>query len=325
MNGHYDEAFSQALSTCNNLNSIGIYYDEASYGFISRIEETVVDLFEKESLKSFGIYWNRLLDYGASFFTDPDMYHHEALELLDAIARSPAASKAIVNLDIAVPSLRPRTYDLIRSQLTSLKSLTVRRGFRDNLPRIWQMPSASLWAPNPNLTRLQLISCPNSYAVHIPHLVRHFKNLEHLAVSTCGHWTDEIMPNVPSKERYTYEDAICKVRKPLKSFHMEHMEDWEIVAMGEIPTETLLFTNTGGEHLTIAFRADRQLFPHAQCVRLEDHTLGNIRGGSSSAAFTAETISALQEIFKERNIELRHDAEAMKPLPRHGNSPRLIT
>jgi hypothetical protein len=249
-------------------------------------------------------------------YADPADYPEDIDELLGSIALSPKARKAIRNLDLVVSSLDESTYDLIRSELTSLRSLSARRTFWGNIPKIWEFPSARHWSPNPNLTRLQLMNCENAYSAHIPNLVRHFVGLQYLVVSTCGDWEDQIISMPLSKSRYTDPSALCNVRKPLKSFQIEHMEDWELAAMGDIPTEKLIITNTEGQHLGAAFQADRDLFPSLRCLQIESQVLQK-DGKIMPVTYSEKAMSILRTVCAARSIELRNDAEGLKSFPRH--------
>jgi hypothetical protein len=99
------------------------------------------------------------------------------------------------------------------------------------------------------------------------------------------------------------------------------MESWEIVAMGDIPVETVIITNTGGQHIVDAFTEDPKLFPSLRCLRLESPFGKNDDYGSDcglgSFAYSRDVMEFIGAVCANRGVDLRQDAPAIKPIPRH--------
>jgi len=236
-----------------------------------------------------------------------------AYHLLDNVASSPKATASIKKLDLAWETMPLHTYDLVRSKFINIQSLSVRRAFRvwafddRELGRLWDEGQAQKWKPYTNLTTLNLIDCSNAYAPHIPKLVRLFGSLQHLLVSTCGYSTDK--KAYPDADWHSTTDALWKARQPLDTFHMEHMLDWEILALGVIPTRKLITSNIHTGHLSHAFNEDHQIFPGLQHLSLEpllpDLETGETTDGEKEHAF-------LEEFCKGRSVELSKDASYIK-------------
>lgn len=277
------------------------------------IPPVVISLLERGTIHSLGIYSlmvvQRRLGYWDWNYLDPsDAYH-----LLDGVAYSPKAAASIKRLDLAWETTPRHTYDLIRSNFINLRSLSVRRAFRvwafddRQLGRLWEEGQAQKWKPYANLTTLNLIDCSNAYAPHIPKLVRLFNSLRHLLVSTCGYSTDREAS--PDADWHSTTNALWKVHQPLVTFHVEHMLDWEILALGVLPTITLIASNLYTGHLANALNEDEQIFPGLRHLSIEplfpDPETGDTADGKKEHAF-------LEEFCKGRSVELSKDASYIK-------------
>jgi hypothetical protein len=126
-------------------------------------------------------------------------------------------------------------------------------------------------------------------------------------ISTCGDDSDVIPPPHPhdwSEKSY----ALCKIRPPLDVFHIEHMENWEIMALGVIPTKVLIVTTVKQYHLLSCLTEDPKLFPGIKVLRLAPRNVQDSTAEAANKPPSNELIS-LENICKARQIELRRDAE----------------
>lgn len=264
-NAHIESTLSKFLESCQNITSLALYYHNPESQIPNIIDKTL-HLIKNGQLTAIGIYSSEIVN---STY-EPSSYREVLagpIELIGAISKSHRARKAIRRLDIAAPWIPEEIWDLIRSEMTSLESLTIRRALRKTLKRIWESDQQAKWAPNNNLTHLHLLNCQPACAAHIPPLVRHFGSLRELTVSTCGQTGDV---SSPSREKgwSKHSTALCNTRKPLEIFHIEHMEDWEVGPMGVIPTRVLVVTNVRTNHLFNSFKDDLELFPGVKVVRI---------------------------------------------------------
>lgn len=279
------------LSVCKNLRALSLYYHHTD-PVMWRIYNEVVTLLQDHQLSQLGIYSLQVLR---------EPYHLGMTisigikELINAISKSVKASQSLKVLDIVTEQIPRETYDLIRSKFTSLQSLTIRRGLRNTLGRVWDPAEHTKWVVNSHLTKLQFINCQPAYAAHIPHLVRHYPSLKELMISTCGDDSDMKPPGLQF-DWNRRPDALCNVRPPLEAFHVEHMEDWEIMALGVIPTKELIITTVKQNHLLSCLMTEPELFPKLKVLRLAPTTKKPINSAS------------LEEICKRRQIEIRRDA-----------------
>lgn len=317
VNAGIESTLAKFLEVCQSITTLGLYYHDTEVQ-IPNITAATVQLMKNGQLSSIGIYSLEIIN--ASY--EPSGYR-EALtgpiELISAIAKSPRARKAIRRLDIVAPWIHEETWDLIRSEMTSLESMTIRRALRKTLKRVWEVDQQAKWTHNSNLTHLHLLNCQPACATHIPSLVGHFTSLKELTVSTCGQTGDA--GSAPREAGWSkHPTALCNMRKPLEIFHVEHMEDWEIQPMGVIPTKTLIVTNVRTNHLFHSFRDDKELFPQVKLIRISPHPDRMQRRVNAAAAIktTDETkkdtdegvvIDPFEALCRARAIELQLNAE----------------
>jgi hypothetical protein len=300
----YGLLIRQALSLCTSATSLTIYYDDLP-AFRLRalgLVDAVVSLMSRGRLRSLEVcsiparastwWYNHLISVG----------------LVDLIARiipPLGSSKELTTLEITSESLPSNIYDEIRSKSIFLESLTLRCCLAIALGRLWDQDQISKWAPNQNLTRLNLINCQNGYAPHLPNLVRHFSSLKHLFISACGDFSD--VETSPRKTGWSQEsNALWKQRPPLDVLHIEHTLEWEIVAIGIIPTKTLVATSLGAGHLFGAFSLDEEIFPGLTVLKLDD-IRSNIPTDVESPDYHGQT--DWERILTLRGVELKEGAQ----------------
>lgn len=231
----YQRLLANLLELCLNLASLGLYYRKAasSWGAVSN---AAIVLLERGKLRSLGIYsitvttkrsgnwdWN---------YVDPNA----AAEFLASVALNSRSTASVQGLDIAMETMPMKLYNLLRSKFNHLRRLHIRRGLRlwafedRELGRIWEPTQVDKWYGYGNLTALSLVDCSSVYAPHIPELVSLFKSLKYLTISTCGAPSDAF-PSSRKEGWQAFPDALWKSRQPLERFHVEHMLDWEILAL----------------------------------------------------------------------------------------------
>ncbi|CAG8597726.1 7181_t:CDS:2 [Acaulospora colombiana] len=116
------------------------------------------------------------------------------------------------------------------------------------------LPANTTRSPNFAWTSLGIL------VTDVPKMVGHFQALQYLIVSTCGDDDDIVPPYRPSGWSHL-PDALCKRRPPLEEFHIEHMLNWEIMAMGTIPTKKVIGSNLAKGHIAEVFETDPEIFP----------------------------------------------------------------
>lgn len=261
----YQAEVVELIKASRNLSSIGLYFRSAGTS-MEGIVDSIVHNMHLGRIQLLGVYSLLVLHRDIGDWAWNSIQERSSCELFDALIRNPKATKSLKALDIATTTIHPTAYDTLRAHFPSLESFTIRRSLRSHLGRIWDPNEQSKWHPKQNLTRLHIIDCLAAYAPHIPELVRHFKALKYLLVSTCGSWEDEYPPPRPTGWRMK-PDALYDSRR-LDVAHVEHMAFWEILALGIIPTRKLILSNIQRGDFIGAVQADSDIFPHLETLSL---------------------------------------------------------
>ena len=282
------------ISRCQNLRSLGVYYTSWHADF-EPLTKAVVELCGKK-LKHLGVYSRIVLDNHWSLgITDGGM--QGPMKMLSAVS-----STRLKALDVVTEWMPREMYDVLQSStFGDLERLNIRYSLRHHL--LWSNdPSTrNKWSPRTNLVSLQLINCQTAYAPDIPVMVRLFESLEELLVSTCGHRSDVVPP--PRKSGWSGEDtALCRVHRPLRTFIIEHMGAWEILALGVIPAEVVICANVRANDIVEALTLDEDIFPGIKVLRVLPE-----KGEEPSRQ------KELDSICSKRRVKLRRDAERYKP------------
>jgi hypothetical protein len=284
---------------CQEAKSIALYGQTAADG--DNLEVAIVKLFEQACLDTLGVYEDRLVGLNGSFSSP--------LSLLRQLAESDKGSVALKRLELSFHHLDPEVSYLIRTPYPSLEALTCFGFMRKPHPDIWDSSGNHNWARYANLTRLQFRDGSTVYASQLSNLVRHFPSLRHLLISTCDdgdHRADNVRPH----GWYKREDALWRVRKPLETIQLEHMDADEIMVMGDIPTKTLIITFLRGSQFIRAMKSDLNLFPGLQRIRIQWPQTMEYENGS--LGFDKTTFPILEDLCRQRNLELTFDAEATR-------------
>ncbi|KIM23472.1 hypothetical protein M408DRAFT_27818 [Serendipita vermifera MAFF 305830] len=290
------------LTECQNLTTLALYYRHPD-PCLDIIKDSLISSIVNGRLSSLGFYSDRLLrdseDRGSTIV-------HGLGDLLDALVEDPGVQKRLRVLDIVTEHVPTHTFDAIRSKLTNLTSLTLRRsiGAPWFLHRVWDLDQRPRWANLAGLTRLQLGNFEPGHAAHIPPLVGHFTQLKELLISACGNETFQTV--LRPQGWSTQPDALCKKRQPLTSFFIEHMDDYELYELGLIPTTTLIVTTVKRHHLLVNLRRDPEIFPGIKVLRLA-HIPPSFKRGLEDGDDTSGE-KELQKICDGRGIEIRRDA-----------------
>ncbi|KIM30037.1 hypothetical protein M408DRAFT_100313 [Serendipita vermifera MAFF 305830] len=302
----YHKRVAQLLGQCPNLSSIALYYRDSATS-IALMQDEIFSLLNEGKIHSFGIYSILVLHQDVGSWLWNHIYPTAPSEILEKLHREPHLTQAIRNLDIVAETLTPNAYDAVRMCFPALQRLTLRRGIRSYLGRIWDPDQCNKWHPKPNLTHFHIIDCLAGYAPHIPEIVRHFRALKYLVISTCGD-EDDIQPFQRPQGWSSQPDALCQTRSHLESVHIEHMEGWEIRALGIIPTKSVMLSNILSGHFVRALDTDPEIFPGLETI----HVLPLY--GSDSLT---EEDKKLKEIFdslcKRRKIKVTAEGYHIKP------------
>lgn len=316
-----DDIAAMVINCCKNTISVSLYHEsfepnpgefENGVFWMSQINQIILSWLEQGNLNGIGFYGCEVLDDDDPFSRGDDI--HGPLPLLQAVSRSVKARTALKRLDISIYTIKMDLYTIIRRDFPSLESLSFNYALRtESVDPLWDPLCEPKWAHYAKLTSIQFKLCSNVYAGHISYLVRHFPALKYLMLSTCGSVNDKITPG-PPEGWYTGSHALWKTHIPLDAIRLEHMSDWEIRAMADIPTKSLVVTNIRGDFLTETLERDSKYFPGLQTIRIQ----GDIPEYDEGVhPFSEGRLSALEEVCKKRGITLRRDAKAMMLFPRH--------
>jgi hypothetical protein len=305
---------TKILQLCRKAKSLALYGQisgklEKSDLDNDRLDETIIELFEEACLDTLGVY--------EAYLVGQEGYLSSPLSLLQELAQSTKGSVALKCLDLSFYRALPEMSRLIRTSFPSLEAITCFGFLNDSHPAIWDPSGEYNWASYTNLTRLQFRDGDYVYASQMSDLVRHLPSLIHLLISTSDNG-DRKADNVRLGGWYKREDALWRVRKPLETFQMEHMDEDEITVMGDIPTKTLIIANLRGDQFVRPMKSDPHLFPGLQYIRIQPAVVPQYDDGYHP--FDESSLQALVEICQQRSVTLTRDAEATRLGPRH--SPR---
>lgn len=264
----YYQLILDTLDACQNTTSLALYYASSesplSETFISNLNDRVTRMITKGSLSTLGVYSFSVITVGYSWYRVPRGIPALLKSVIPAIASTPSFK----HLEIASESIPSDVYDDLRSKTASLHSLTLRSCISSPLEKAWSPGNTQKWVPNANLTYLLLSNCQSVYPPHIPNLVQHFTSLKHLMISACGSHGD-VVPPARAPNWCTLPDALWKQRPPLETAFIEHMLQWEIIAMGTIPAKTVIFTSIRRGNVETSFMEDPEIFPCLFVLRVE--------------------------------------------------------
>jgi len=139
-------------------------------------------------------------------------------------------------------------------------------------------------------------------------------------VSTCGD-EDDIQPLLRRRGWSSESDALCQEREPLRAFHIEHMEKWEIIALGVIPAKHITLSNITRGHFVGAMEKDSEIFPRLETLSVmpiparSDTDIGEASEADIQAEM--EEDKRLKEILdsmcKRRGVKVNFDGYCIKP------------
>jgi hypothetical protein len=304
-------AIARVVHDCPSATSIALYYTSGGT-MMDELASEIVRKIERGSVIQLGLYSTTIMESDRSQHIWDTLSTKGPADLLRRLLGSRDACHNLRRLDLVMENLTADLFDLIRSEISNLHSLTIRRTLRQRLPGIGQ---GGKWAINNNLTRLQLMGCVSAHAADMPRLVRHFTGLRELVWATCGHH-DDIKPPPPLPGWNRHPESLPSVRAPLRLLHLEHVVEWEIIAMSIIPAETVMVTNHDELLLTHSFCRGIEMFlgmktlrvlpPHSE--ELVRTTLPDLR--ADRQAFRG---ASLGSICEERGVTLLRDAEILFP------------
>ncbi|KAG8833476.1 hypothetical protein FRC17_010651 [Serendipita sp. 399] len=156
-----------------------------------------------------------------------------------------------------------------------------------------------VYFPPTNLVSLKFMSSGDIHAPHLPDLVLHCPQLRYLFVSECGAYAG--LRHIPRPSGWsTRSDALWRQREPLEEFHIEHMLEWEILAMGTIPARKVIITSLIEDDLQKSFLADPEIFPGLSFLRYEPRDDMPSGGEAVQKKF--------HDVLKQREIQWKADA-----------------
>ncbi|PVF99544.1 hypothetical protein CPB86DRAFT_289450 [Serendipita vermifera] len=308
----YAKALAVLLKQCSGVTSVSVYYHYYRHP-MKKILEKIAGYIFYANVESIGIYSIPILRARRG---NPDWNHrlfHDGLHFLRLILDTPRIMENLKHLEVVMETMQSERYTSLKSKMAGLSTLSIRRAFRTEHQPIWSTP----WPHSSTLRRLNLIDCANAYAAHIPMLVQAFPALRYLMVSTCGNETDEI----PSRRHAGWSrdmKALHQTHSPLEEFHVEHMNCWEILALGVIPTKKLIMTNIVEGELEKALLEDRELFPMVQNLHVD--SLESSLDDAASKKLALE----LEELCKQRKWALHRDAKIIRGQRRRRRSRNIL-
>ncbi|CAG8655166.1 7984_t:CDS:2 [Acaulospora colombiana] len=229
--------------------------------------------------------------------------------LLQEIATSEQA-QLIQHLDLYFSFAKDKIFEFVRTRFTGLQTLAMRDMFGPLAPPIWVAgpdTKEQYWASYSNLSTLKLSGCNNVPSTDVPEFVRHFHSLEHLVLSEC-HNNRGPMAHKRTRGWSDMLEGWWNRHKPLKSMHIEHLYDLEVLAMGTIPVTKLTVVSLRYTDFAQVFNQDKEIFPHLQILHLEHSFDSTI---SIYGELELEKRAAIQDAlhgWKQREIEFIPDA-----------------
>jgi hypothetical protein len=310
-----DDQVARVLNVCKYTESIAFYGHLAAHSTseaeMHQTSNAVLALAKEGRLDTIGFYCISL----HQGLTIPFYYSDGSFPLLKSILDCSEAKVAIKRLDIVFSRIDAKLWHRIRTELPSLEALTIFFAIQPSVDPVWVPGRKHHWGQYSNLTRLQFYNCGRVHSNNISPLVRHFPSLKHLLVSTCDNGEQKTAAIPLPDQWYQANDALWRVRKPLETLQYEHMLDWEIRLMCDIPVKILIITNLKGEHLTTNLVQDKNAFPGLQVIRIQPPVIPEYADGFHP--FSARTLATLEEVCAQRHIQLTRDAVAVKLYPRH--------
>lgn len=308
----YESLLLDTIDRCNNAKTLVLYYSGRPMGVDSSLQiaftSEIVMRLERGSYSSIGVYQSLL--YRSS---------HGRVKLgsglwdfVNSITESKVLTNRIRILDLMVAELPKEIYDHLRSNMTNLTALTLRRCVEGDSGKIWDPSTGIIWKPYQHLTKLQLISCIGAEAEQIPSLVREFASLRYLLISGCGH--PRYQPKTMSRERGWSQstDSLSRCHRPLDLIRIEQMWHWEIWELGIIPVLELSIAATPIEEVVKIFIDDEELFPGLETLHVTVEASGARKVASNDffimATRSQESYTKLSVVCEERNITLLKDA-----------------
>lgn len=303
---NYESTAIEALKRCTNATSLEIYYDELPptppgplHPFAASLNAEVVSLLSYGRVQSLAVcsigariwpLWSDLIDPALS-------------DLLDTLASRLDDFTSLRVLDINCKSLSRCVYDTLRTKGAALKVLGFQNSLGLSLGRLWDEDQKIKWASNSSLTRLSFTNCQNVYAPHLAPLVNHLPSLKYLFVSACGDNSDlEPPPRIPGWSKRRDEQW---QRAPLEMVWIEHMLTWEILAMGLIPTRSVVATSLVPRHLAESFIQDEEIFPGLVALQVEDAEISASDGSDTS---NVGRVKDWKVLLTRRSVELKGGA-----------------
>jgi hypothetical protein len=295
---------ARILSFCGNVQTLGLYYARNSMYSPSftptALTTEILSSIQTKRLQYIGFYSEMSYAHPQSKINSNDQ------NLFYEIAKSDQA-KLIKKLDVYFDSIPSEVYALLRTQFTGLDALAVRETFARAIGPIWvEGCKDPFWGAYSNLTSLKMIGWHNVYPPLIAELICHFPAIEHLTISACGDPSPAVSHG-RSKFWSSQSNGWWNQRKPLKSMHMEHMVEWEMLVMGTIPVLEMTAVGLRAAHLAKAFIEDNEIFPHLRLLRKESSERWEHLLGEGALKAEQELDPELQRICDKRGIALRRD------------------
>ncbi|PVF96120.1 hypothetical protein CPB86DRAFT_522760 [Serendipita vermifera] len=259
----------------------------------------MLPLMEQGDLSSLGFYCKTTLDKGFD-----SVLRVGVVDLIQNISNSDPARLRLKRLDLALCALPMVTHLEIRSKFPNLESLTVRKAFRAEFPSLRGLHRSYQWDSLEKLTTLQFHTCEGIYAADVPNIVALFPALRELLITTSGSWDDPII-GYHQEDWHLSPNTLCNNHQPLDWIHIEHMDGWELRALGIIPTKALIITCIQPQKLIDELKADQHLFPGMKVLRRNKTSASE---GNQPNASTFSYVATLDQVCTARGVKVLDDA-----------------
>jgi hypothetical protein len=300
LSAELEEYTVKFLNKCPNVTSLGLFFQSHDIRNIiewRQLRDAVVRLVEEGELSSIGFYSQYVLTH--QMYLE---YHFLIDSLIGALSESEKARTRIKHFDFAVFLIPAEVHNKIRANFPNLEALTMQLSFRGPPGGYGDPTKIGKWVQLDNLTTLQFVCCAGAYAADVPDIVSFFPALRELLVAECGAPVHK--ETGPHEEGWHLKpDALCNTHKPLEWFHISFMRDWEIRALGLIPTKTLILTHEKPSDFLNELKKDNHLFPEMQVLRLEESIFNEEWGVYEKV---------LEEVCTSRNLSVIKDAKSIR-------------
>ncbi|KAG8826318.1 hypothetical protein FRC19_009278 [Serendipita sp. 401] len=294
------ESIALVLSQCTHVTKLAIYYASGQdLAQATVLIDQLARMLEGGSIRHFGIYSTIFMGH-VRYLSAWDSQIVPAARI-QALFNTRDRCKSLRRVELVMNKIEHTEYELVQQNLSSVESLTILRASRRYHGDIDLSFGVNKWKANPNLTRLHLAHCEPAHVQNILDLVRHFPSLQELLWDISGHYSDRRLP-APEPGWSQMPTALHNIRKPLRLLHLEHVIEWELAVLSQIPAVEVVVAHYEVYRIGNVLSSTRENFIGMQVLRV------------SPLDESDDSLSSkLEEECRARDAILSYDAEIHFP------------